>query len=62
MSDDKEKKDFELHSIKNLLGIKTNEFEFLSKLKVEEIALIKKSSSYCNARWSERNIPDHSKS
>ncbi len=41
MSDDKEKKDFELHSIKNLLGIKTNEFEFLSKLKVEEIALLK---------------------
>jgi hypothetical protein len=41
MSDDKEKKDFELHSIRNLLGITTNDFPFLERLDAEEISQLK---------------------
>ncbi|MCC5815850.1 MAG: hypothetical protein JJT78_13940 [Leptospira sp.] len=41
MSEEKEKKEFELHSLKNLLGLPTSEFSFLSKLDVEELALLK---------------------
>ena len=41
MSDDKEKKEFELHSIRNLLGIGSNELPFLSKMDAEELGLLK---------------------
>jgi hypothetical protein len=41
MSEEKEKKEFELHSLKNLLGLNVSEFEFLSKLDTKELSLLK---------------------
>jgi len=41
MSDDKEKKEFELHSIRNLLGISSNDLPFLVRLESEELGLLK---------------------
>lgn len=41
MSEEKEKKEFELHSLKNLLGVKISEYEFLSKLETNELSLLK---------------------
>ncbi len=41
MSAELEKKDFELHSLRNLLGLQDSEFSFLEKLKAEELNLLK---------------------
>ncbi len=41
MSDDKEKKDFELHSIRNLLGISASELPFLMRLEAGELSALK---------------------
>jgi hypothetical protein len=41
MSEETENKEFELHSLRNLLGISPTDMSFLSKLGVEELALLK---------------------
>ncbi len=41
MNDETEKKDFELHSLRNLLGISGEEFSFLNKLTGQEIGSLK---------------------
>ena len=41
MSAELEKKDFELHSLRNLLGLQDSEFPFLEKLNAEELYNLK---------------------